>query len=327
MNYRIAVLRGGPSSEHHVSLKTGKAVMNTLSDDYMVIDIVIDKKGYWYRNGICYKPAKALKDIDVVFNAMHGEYGEDGRVQQILQAIKKPFTGPKALGAVLSINKAKAKDIYKNHGLKTPLHLVLERENFLNNTDAVAIEILRKIPLPLIVKPVDKGSSLGISVVRDFKSLIETLISLFVYTDKVLIEEYIKGKEGTIGVIEKFRGQEIYPLLPVEIVFTNSNNKKDFFDHDSKYSGETKYICPGAFSKKEKEEILKAGIIAHKELGLRHYSRTDFIVHPRRGIFILETNSLPGLTSTSLLPISLEAVGSNYKEFLNHVITLAYNDK
>lgn len=323
MNYRIAVLRGGPSSEYDVSLKTGRAVMDALRDDHKVFEITVDHSGNWYRNGIKLMPIQALKDIDLVFNAMHGEYGEDGKVQQILQAINKPFTGPKALGAALSMHKARAKEIYKHCGLKTPKYFLVDK-NVDDDVERIAFEIFRSMQMPVIIKPLNRGSSVGISIARDYESLIDTISSLFVYTDRLIVEEYIEGKEGTVGVIEKFRGQNIYSLLPVEIIIPEN---KDFFDYECKYDENTKKICPGSFSSKESKEMQEAAIKAHEALGLRHYSRTDFIVHPKRGIFILETNSLPGLTSGSLFPKSLESVGSSYKEFLNHVIDVALKER
>jgi len=144
----------------------------------------------------------------------------------------------------------------------------------------------------------------------------EAVIAAAQYSPAVLIEEYIAGKEATCGVVEGFRGYGHYPLLPIEI-----RHNKDFFDYDSKYSDNgAEEICPGNFSRAEKEELEKMAVEAHKVLGLRHYSRSDFIIHPKRGIYILETNSLPGLTEKSLIPKSLSAIGSNIKEFLSHIL-------
>jgi D-alanine-D-alanine ligase len=139
------------------------------------------------------------------------------------------------------------------------------------------------------------------------------------HSPKVIVEEFISGKEATCGVVEDFRGQKHYSLIPIEI-----RHGRDFFDYHSKYNdiknGGAEEICPGNFSETERDALKQMAIGAHKALHLRHYSRSDFIVHPRRGIYILETNSLPGLTETSLLPKSLQAVGSNIKEFLSHLI-------
>ena len=134
------------------------------------------------------------------------------------------------------------------------------------------------------------------------------------------MEEYINGKEATCGVMQNFREKEIYPLLPTEICHSK---EFEFYNYDAKYSGKSEQICPGNFSKSENEMIQKMAIQAHQLLGLRHYSRSDFIVHPKRGVYILEVNTLPGLTKESLFPKSLEAVGCPFSLFLDHVLTMA----
>lgn len=321
MKYKVAVLRGGPSSEYEISLKTGKSVVENLRNRHQVLDVVIDMHGDWYHNGILVSPAQVLADVDVAFNAMHGEYGEDGKVQQILEQIGVPFTGPKALSAVQSIRKDHARNVFDQLGLKTPIAAIVERTY---DIEKVAYEVFRKMPTPLVLKPLDKGSSLGVSVVRDFRSLVDSLSALFVHTEKVLVEEYIKGKEATVGVIEGFRDQELYPLFPTEIVLPEG---KDIFDYDAKQNAQIKNICPGCFSKEESQMLQKAAVAAHRGLGLRHYSRSDFIVHPKRGVFILETNSLPALGENALICKSLGSCGAKYDEFLDHVLDLATRRK
>ena len=135
-----------------------------------------------------------------------------------------------------------------------------------------------------------------------------------------MVEENIKGREATCGVVDKFRGNDFYSLLPIEII---KPEKSDFFDYEAKYCGGSQEICPGNFSRDEKEAIQELAVAAHKVLGLRHYSRSDFIISPGRGIYILEVNTLPGLTAESLLPKSLQAVGCSLPDFLDHLITLA----
>lgn len=316
MSKRILVLRGGPSSEYEVSLKTGKSVIDALSEQHKITDCIVDKNGVWFIKGISIEPHMAVNSHDVVFNAMHGEYGEDGQVQRLLENLGANFTGSNSLGASLAMNKLMAKKIFTDNGIKTPLHKIVTRDEDINQT---AINIFRNFVMPVIIKPVDRGSSVGVTIARDYNSLVSSLISLFVRYDRLLVEEYIQGKEATVGVIEEFRNQKHYPLLPIEIRLKSS----DIFDYDAKYSEDTERICPGNFSQQEKELLQNLAIQAHNLLGLRHYSRSDFIIHPRRGIYILETNALPGLTSESLLPKSVHAVGSNYREFLNHVIDLA----
>jgi len=318
MRRKIIVLRGGPSSEYEVSMKTGRAVIDELSKKHEILDVVIDKQGKWISRGREVRPEIICQNCDLVFNALHGEFGEDGQVQKILETTGVCFTGPQKLAAALSMNKAQTKDIYKKFGIKTPYYKVVNRED--GDIDKLATDIFRTFPMPVIIKPVNLGSSVGISIARDYKSLKETLTSLFIRYDKLLVEEYIKGKEATVAVVESFRNKDFYSLFPVEIRIPSSS---EFFDYNAKYSGETQEICPGNFSAKESEIMQDLAIKAHQALGLRHYSRTDFIISPTRGVYVIETNSLPGLTNESLLPKSLLAIGSNYGEFLQHIVELA----
>ena len=314
--YRIAILRGGPSDEHDVSLKSGSHIIKTLSPYHTVIDIVIDKNAEWYIQGVPIKPAEALKHADVVINALHGTYGEDGKVQQILDHVGTPYTGSKALASILGINKWRAKEIFKKAGLKTPHAKKVFSDK---NISEQALEIFKTFTLPVITKPTASGSSVGVSLGRDLQSIEQALISVFNYSPVAIVEEFIKGKEATCVVAENFRDQTYYAFPPIEIV----KHTDIAFDNSMKYSDEIEEKCPGNFTQTEKDALMSAATLAHTALGARHYSRSDFIVHPTRGIYILEINTLPGLTENSLLPKALQAVGSNTKEFLEHLIKLS----
>lgn len=317
---KIAVLRGGPSSEHEVSLKSGKNVLRELADKYDVIDIVIDKQGVWHIHGLPVDPVKAIKMADLVFNALHGEYGEDGKVQQLLENLQAKFTGSGSLGSSLAMNKIKAKEIFQKRGLKTPLHKVLSKPESEGGLEVQALLVFRHFTMPVVLKPVDKGSSIGISVANDFEALKEGMKKLYDMYDQILVEEYIVGKEATVGVIEKFRNQDLYSLLPTEIEIPK---QKKLFDYETKYSGTATERTPGNFNSNEREALQKIAKIAHEALGLRHYSRSDFVVHPKRGIYILETNSLPGLGENMLMVNSLKHVNLSLADFLDHIIGLS----
>ena len=312
--YRIAILRGGPSDEHTVSLDSGKNIIRILAPHHSIVDIVIDKNADWHISGLKVEPAHALRAVDVVINALHGVYGEDGKVQQILDHVGTPYTGSRALASALGMHKWRAKELFKQVGLKTPHAKVVSSGA---DISAQAMEIFKSFSFPVIIKPVSSGSSVGVSVARDLQSLEQALVSVFSYCDSALVEEFIKGKEATCVVVENFRGQKHYVFPPIEIM----KHTDVAFDMDMKYSGKIEERCPGNFSQIEKDAIMQAAINAHITIGARHYSRSDFIVHPTRGIYILEINTLPGLTSASLLPKALNAVGSNTKEFLHHLIT------
>jgi D-alanine-D-alanine ligase len=318
---KVAILRGGPSSEYDVSLKTGKNVLNNLSDKYIPTDVIIDKKGSWFVDGISTSPQKISDSVDVFFNAMHGEYGEDGKVQQILDGFGAKYTGSKALASAIGMNKVLAKELFKQFGLKTPIFRVVRKDDDLQ---AVAKNIFGSFPMPAIVKPGGSGSSMGVSVVKTLKEIIPAIKDALKFSDVVIVEEFITGREATCGVVENFRNKSVYPLFPVEII---KPTKSVFFDYNAKYGGGTKEICPGNFTTKEKNTITQMAVDAHIALGLRHYSRSDFIINPKRGVYILEVNTLPGLTKESLLPQSLKAIGVSLSDFIDHVITLALNNK
>lgn len=322
---RVGVLRGGVSPEYDVSLKTGGAVLKHLPPEkYAPVDILMTKDGQWHVNGLPADLPKISRNVDVVFNALHGAYGEDGKVSALLDHFSIPYTGSKALPSAIGMNKVLAKEFFVKAGIKTPASLVIqnhdieeaERENATRET---AFEIFRTITPPWIVKPISGGSSVATYIIKTYPDLIQTLLSLAEAGTDVLLEEFIRGKEATCGVIDSFRGKETYSLLPIEV---RPPQNRTFFDYEAKYSGETQEIVPGNFSREESAEIQRLATLAHTTLGLRHYSRSDFIVTPR-GIYILEINTLPGLTEESLIPKSLYAVGSSLPEFLDHVLMLA----
>lgn len=318
---RIGVLRGGISNEYDVSLKTGSAVLNNLSPEkYNIKDIFVDKEGIWQIEGKPIKPADAVTHLDVVFNALHGEYGEDGKVQHILESLGIPFTGSGSVASAIGMNKHLSKEVYKKNNLKTPQSLLLDS---MMDISKQAHKVFQKFPLPIIVKPVSGGSSFGVSFVNKFTELESAIRKAFEHSQLVLIEEFIKGKEATCGVIDDYRDKEFYTLPAIEI----RPHVSEFFDYDAKYQGKSDEIVPGNFTDEEKKELERMAREAHKALGLRHYSRSDFIIHPKRGIFILETNTLPGLTEESLIPKALKSVGASLSHFLDHIIELAMRKK
>ena len=318
---KVGVLRGGPSSEYEVSLKTGKSVIDNLADRYEVLDIFIDKEGVWHYLGTPIKPEHVFKKVDVIFNALHGAYGEDGTVQKLLDTFNIPYTGSTALASAVGMNKVLSKNVYKNSKLKTPLHKTISRSDDIKKE---VINLFKTFPMPAVVKPVNGGSSVGTAIATTLTDLEIAVFDALKYSDTALIEEFIAGKEATCGVIDNFRDENIYALLPVEI---RKPDESAFFDYNAKYGGQSQEICPGNFTEVEKRMVQQMAQEAHKGLGLRHYSRSDFMIHPKRGVYILETNTLPGLTGESLLPKSLKAVGCSLPDFLDHLIKMAIDGK
>lgn len=318
---KVGVLRGGPSSEYDVSLKTGSSVLKHLpAEKYQPVDILISKDGVWHAYGEPISPYNLKAKVDVVFNALHGSYGEDGQVQKLLDSIYMPYTGSGHLGSAIGMNKIHSKEYFRNGGLKVARHFVVSSKD---DFEAGAGDIFQRMSPPWIVKPADGGSSLGCSLARNYNELVQAINLASQYSNSILVEEFIKGREATCGVVEGLRGQKIYSLLPVEIL---KPKDKTFFDYEAKYTGISQEICPGNFTPEEKEELGLLAARVHEILNLRHYSRTDFILSPR-GIYVLEVNTLPGLTNESLLPKSLSAVGVAYSDFLDHIITLALNHR
>lgn len=315
---KVAVLRGGPSSEYEVSLKTGAGVLANLPEHYEGIDVLIDKKGVWHIGGLPVDPKHLPKRADVAFIAMHGEYGEDGTVQRLLEQLNMPFTGSGSLASALGMNKHLAKKAFRDHDIKTPVHRVISKKDYNEHT---AKELWTTFIQPSVIKPVTAGSSVGVTLAHSLKDVKDGLEKAFAISDKVIIEELIKGREATCGILEGFRDKDHYALMTVEI---RPQKHQKFFDFEAKYSSDSgaDEICPGNFSKEETEEIQRMAIAMHRAIGARHYSRSDFIVHPKRGIYALEINTLPGLTPASLLPKEMVAIGSSYGQLLDHLIKL-----
>lgn len=314
----VGVMRGGPSGEYEVSLKTGGNVANALRDRHIVRDIYIDRQGKWHVDGIERAPERILPHVDVVFNALHGEYGEDGRVQQILDSHRVPYTGSKSLPSAIGMNKWLSKKFFREHKLNVPRGVLLRPKGYDDDTLKSILDDFHGV---VIVKPNSSGSSLGVSVARDFYSFYEALKNTFSYSPDAIVEEYIFGREATCGVVEGSEEGVVYALPAVEI--RNLSENKEMWSYDAKYADELhELVCPGNFTAEEKWAIEDAAVRAHNALGLNHYSRVDFMLSPR-GIFVLEVNTLPGLTSASLMPKALSAAGIGFQEFLDHVIDLA----
>lgn len=314
---RVGVLRGGVSREYEVSLATGGGVLRHLPPAYRGHDILIDRAGVWHWNGLPTAPERIARQVDVFWNALHGEYGEDGKLQQFLDAIGATYTGSGTVASALGMNKALAKDVFRRAGLRVPPGATVRRS--VVRAAPAAREIFNAISPPWIVKPNDRGSSVGLFFARTIEDLVQAINAAWQTSPVLMVEHHLRGREATCGVVDDFRGAEHYALPPIEI---RPPKRRTIWSYQDKYGGETQEICPGCFSDDEKREIERLAITAHRVLGLRHYSRSDFILTPR-GIYLLEVNSLPGLTDESLLPKALRAVGCSYSRFLDHVLNLA----
>lgn len=312
---QVALLRGGPSREHDVSMRSGASVLEALTrSDFDIHDIIITRNGAWIENGFEKLPHEALSRIDVVFNAMHGQYGEDGTVQRILDRLAIPYTGSKAYASAIAMNKMLTKEHLKNVGIKMAPHMRVRKNDPELHRLIVTIDSL--FGPEYVIKPINSGSSLNVIIAEGSTGLKQALNNLFESHDEVLVEKRIWGKEATVGVIERFRNRQLYSLPAIEIIPPVNAN---FFDYDNKYNGKSEEICPGRFSRDEKAELERVATLVHKHLELSQYSRSDFIVTDE-GIYFLEVNTLPGLTKESLFPKSLMAVGCEYSNFVSHLL-------
>lgn len=302
---RIGILMGGPSTEREISLKSGKAVYAALKEsgiEAVVIDIETDSREGNIR-------LLKSKKIDCAFLALHGRFGEDGSIQQILTDIKMPYTGSGVSASRLAMDKVASREVFQEHGLQVPrCQAVHVNADWRLNYD---------FGFPLVVKPATHGSSIGLSIVDKQEYLEEAVNLAFSFDHRVIIEEYIEGREVTVGILEE------RPLPVIEIL-----PKKRFFDYEAKYqSGMTDYIAPAEIEKKLSRKIQDAAFLAHKLLGCAGCSRVDMILDRYNIPFVLEVNTIPGMTETSLLPKAAKIEGIGFSELCIKLIKLAYEPR
>ena len=320
---RVAVLRGGPSPEYESSLETGRVLLAHLPDNLLPVDIYIDRACRWHRDGRASAPHEVLRRVDVVLNALHGVYGEDGGVQEVLEAHQMPFSGPMRLSATLSLNKALAKQVLKKAGIQTPEFRVVRRVSD-SSLPSRAAELFRSFPQPSIIKPLRGGSSIGVSRVLYEEDLLYALSLAFQYGGDALIEEYIQGREVVCGVIEAFRREALYTLLPAEI---KTETGAPLLEHSARRSGAYAVLSPATLTRAEKEAMQDTAAKVHTILGLRHYSSSDFIIHPTRGVYFIEIDALPSLALHSPFAVSLLAIGCPFPHFAGHLVSLAFGQR
>jgi len=316
---RITVLRGGPSEENFVSMRTGADVIKSLSKRFASVDdIVVSKQGEWLQQGLVRNPDKVMDSTDVVFLALHGAYGEDGEVQKLLQRHNIPFTGSRSLPSAVAFNKRLTKDTLQSYGIAMPKHRLVKQFD-LDSLDEVTSSIKSDFGPEYILKPIANGSSLGMVFVREGQSLADALQTVLKTTEQILVEEFIRGREATCAVLESYRNEDLYVFPAMEII---PPIEVDFYTTDAKYSGLSKEVCPANFSYKEKEDLATVSALVHKAMGLSQYSRSDFIVKNNKPYF-LEVNTLPGLAEDSVYTKAAMAVGLDFDDLVEHLVETA----
>ena len=292
---KIGVLLGGNSHEREISIKSGKAIVTACKDlGHDVIEL--DPK-----NGID-SLFNDIEPLDLVFNGLHGGDGENGVIQGFLQSIGKRFTGSQNQSSAICMDKRVSKALVHRKKILTPNWISIDKDE--------KIPIEHGIKYPLIVKPNDQGSTIGLTIVKNDKELEGAVNLARKYSNIVLIEAFVSGREITVSII----GNKTYPI--VEIIPLN-----DFYDYESKYTkGMTDYSCPADLGNELTQKIQNIALKIHILLGCRHYSRVDFILDKELTPWFLEINTLPGMTETSLIPKSVKAAGMNFKILIQTII-------
>ena len=299
---RIAVLSGGWSKERGVSINSGKAVLGALDQgkyEIVSFDPKDDLNVLWQQR----------HELDLVFNVLHGKYGEDGRIQGLLEVFGIPFVGSGVLSSAMAMNKRVTKEVYRSVGLRVPKDIILKIE------DPVSISKIKgMLGTPIVIKPVSEGSSIGISIMENESDILAGIEKAFQFDQEILLEEYVSGREITCAVLGR-KHLEALPL--VEIVPKESHQ---FFDFDAKYTaGETNEICPSQIDSELQNEASEMAQNAHLALQCRDWSRTDMIID-KNIIFMLETNTIPGMTETSLVPLAARGNGWSLGQLLDRMI-------
>ena len=300
----LALLSGGISSEREVSLNSGNQVYDAL-----------DKEKY---NIVRYDPKTDLprliaeaSQIDAALIILHGPYGEDGTIQGLLDLLDIPYQGSGVIGSAVAMNKLSTKQLYENAGLPVPPYMVMDRSDTLDASD-----VSERLGLPVVFKPLEAGSSVGMSIVRDEASMAAAADKAFEHGETILVEGYIKGVELTAGVI----GSKDLQALPlIEII---PDEAHEFFDYEAKYTaGVTQEICPARIDDSLTQKAQTYAKMAHRALFCEGYSRTDMILSDGE-VYLLETNTIPGMTATSLLPQAAQAADISFTELLDQLIQL-----
>ena len=294
---RIAVLMGGPGSERDLSLATGRGVSKALrSAGANVVDVDVRDEKF-----------KLPDDVDLAFITIHGTFGEDGQVQKILEDRGIAYTGEGVQGSELAFDKIRSKEKFREHGVTTP------------KWEVITAEQRPTIPLPIVVKPPRQGSTVGVYIIKSESELDSALAEAAKYDRELLIEEFIAGRELTIGIL----GDHALPILEIipKSGFYDFNNKYPFLNPQA--GGGAEHVCPAKIDKEKTKAIQDLALRAHRALGLQVYSRVDVLLPENGPPTLLEANTIPGMTEASLLPEAAAAAGIDYVDLCLRIIELS----
>ena len=290
--HQLAVLKGGPSAERDVSLRSGAAAAEALREaGYDVHEVTVDDANFIVPDG-----------TDLAFLALHGTFGEDGQVQEILAARGIPYTGANAVVSRIAFDKEKTKEKLRQHGVPTPEGQLVRRLEEVT------------LPLPVFIKPNAQGSSVGTHPATTSQELASALADALKFDSAVLVERFIKGKELTVGVL----GDDVLPIVEIHPL-------DGFYDYTNKYTkGRTEYFCPARLPEQISSLIQQYALMAHRAIGHPVYSRVDFLLEEDVFPICLEINTIPGMTATSLLPKAAAAVGITFPQLCRRIVELSW---
>lgn len=306
---KVALVLGGKSAEREISLRTGEQVGVALRcKGHEVVALDLDDE---------LVPALQREKPDVVFIALHGRYGEDGCLQGLLEILGIPYVGSGVLASALAMDKIMSKKLFRLEGLTCPRSIAVTRDDVEQTGEGGLVKAVQEtLGFPAIVKPRREGSTIGLSLVREPGSLRDALARAFEYDSDAMVEEYIRGTEITVGVLGN---REARALPVIEIVSATG-----LYDYEAKYTkGLSEHIIPARVPDDTYRAAQDAAVRAHKAMGCRGMSRADFIVGPGGVPYILEVNTIPGMTETSLLPDAARAAGIEFPDLVDMLIDFA----
>lgn len=342
---------GGRTAEHEISVGSGRKVIENLDlTKYNVKPVTITREGLWMipkgyltegapvaelmqKDFACDPAGKDIapidmgsalsrtvsEQVDVVFIAMHGPYGEDGTIQGLLEVLDLPYTGSGVEASAISMNKVRCKQIYMHHDIPTPWFEVIEEHEWQTDGESIADRIAESLGFPCVTKPPRLGSSVAIEIVQGLESFDSAVEKALKYDNSVMVEEFIPGIELTSPILGNGPAKEPTALPLVEIVPKTSS----YFDYEAKYTpGASDEITPARVDDEITKRAQRLGVLAHKVLGCSGLSRTDMILDGD-SLSVLETNTIPGLTDVSLFPKAAAAMGMSFTEVLDHLIEVA----
>lgn len=312
---RIGILRGGISPEYHISLKTGAAVQQALADaGFEAIDMLLDKEGVLHIKGIPVDMERVQSQVDHVWNALHGTFGEDGGVQQLFDQYGISYTGSDTVSSALAFNKQITKERAKSLGINTPQSLLVMPDGS-ESVSEISGRIYKTMAPPWVIKPLTGGSSVNTFFALTPLELAQIVEEAVSYQQPFLVEQYISGTEVAVGVIDEFRNKKQYVLPVVDI----TSPSRGVLEHGARLEEHTS--MPSRLRPSERETVSELAQRLHTSLGMKDYSQSEFIVDRFGKIWFIETDTHPALHSEAPFYKALEAVGATLTEFVKSILS------